>query len=129
MEITFFEDPLKRGKAKEEVRFKQIGLFVYDDRRRVAVGFDITPSQERPSIDIEVVNANGDYAGSMQIVDIVESNFTLTLHLRDQDATDLYQLTALLYFVAPDSERLDVDRRTLAFDVRKTGTQPVSDDF
>ena len=123
MEIKFFDDPLMRGKPKEEVRINRLGLYVYEDRRRVAVGFDITPFQERPSIDVVVTNSNGLLAASMHIVDIVESNFTLTLHLRDKEPTDQYQLTAALYYATPETDRLDVHKKVAAFDLRMIGEQ------
>lgn len=124
MKIEFYEDPLKRGKPRGEVRFKQLGLYVHEDRRRVAVGFDITPFDERPCIDVFVVNSDGVPAGSMHIVDIMESNFTLTMHLRDEKPTDEYQVTAVLYYATPDTVPEEVDRRSASFDLRIVGRQP-----
>jgi len=124
MEIKFYEDPLDSPKKpREEVRIQTLGLYVYPDRRRVAVGFDITPFLENPSIDISVTNANGQPAGSMSIVNTVETNFTLTLHLRDKDPTDTYTLTAVLYYASPDSERMDIQKKTASFDTTRPGEQ------
>jgi len=123
MEIKFFEDPLKRGKPREEVRFNQLGLFVYEDRRRVALGFDITPFQERPCIDVVVTNANGIVAATMHVVDIVENNFSLTIHLRDKETTDQYDVTAVLFYKTPETARQEVDSRTVSFDLRLLGRQ------
>jgi hypothetical protein len=123
MEIRFFEDPLESPKSREDVRIRTLGLYVYEDKRRVAVGFDITPFLENPSIDIQVVNANGLPAGSMSIVNTVETNFTLTLHLRDEEPTDLYMLTAALYYASPDGERVDIQKKTATFDLTRPGEQ------
>jgi hypothetical protein len=123
MEIKFFEDPLESPKSREDVRIRTLGLYVYEDKRRVAVGFDITPFLENPSIDIQVVNANGLPAGSMSIVNTVETNFTLTLHLRDEEPTDLYMLTAALYYASPDGERVDIQKKTATFDLTRPGEQ------
>jgi len=121
MELRFYEDPLEAPRPKEEVRIRRLGLFVYEDRRRVAVGFDLTPFLERPSIEVAVRNAHGHPAGSMQIVDAVETNFTLTMHLRDKEPTDKYTLQATLYYASPERERLDVHTQTAEFDVRQPG--------
>ena len=43
MDIQFFEDPLEAPKSREDVRLKELGLYVYEDGRRVAVGFNLTP--------------------------------------------------------------------------------------
>ncbi len=125
MQIQFFDDPLESPKSREDVRIKTLGLFVYEDKRRVAVGFDITPFLERPSIDINVINAHGKLAGSMSIVNTLETNFTLTLHLRDKEPTDTYELTATLYYASPDSDRLEVHSVTRKLDVTKPGEQPL----
>ena len=49
--INFFDDPQKRGNEREDVRLKQLGIYVHDDRRRVAISFNLTPFAERPSIE------------------------------------------------------------------------------
>lgn len=123
MELRFYEDPLESPRPREEVRIRRLGLFVYEDRRRVAVGFNLTPFEERPSIEVAVRNANGHPAGSMQIVDAMETNFTLTMHLRDKEPTDSYTLQATLYYATPEQERMDVHTQTAEFDVSQPGTQ------
>jgi hypothetical protein len=125
MQIKFFDDPLESPRPREEVRIRTLGLYVYEDRRRVAVGFDITPFLERPSIEINVINARGKLAGSMSIVNTLETNFTLTMHLRDKESTDTYEVTAVLYYATPDTERLDVHSVTREFDVTNPGEQPM----
>lgn len=123
MDIRFFDDPMETPRPREEVRIQQMGLFVYEDGRRVAVGFDLTPFLERPSLEITVINANGQPAGSMTVIETMEANFTLTLHLRDKEPTEKYELTADLYYAAPDEDRLDVHRMSASFDVTQPGEQ------
>ena len=47
--INFYDEPPESSRSPEDVRLKSLGLYVHEDGRRVAVGFDITPFQERPS--------------------------------------------------------------------------------
>jgi hypothetical protein len=123
MDIQFFDDPIEPPRSREDVRIRRLGVFVYPDKRRIAVGFDITPFLERPSIEVTLNNANGELAGSMTIVDTVESNFTLTMHLRDKAPTEKYTLRAELYYTSPDTERADVHQKTKTFDMTKPGEQ------
>jgi hypothetical protein len=123
MRIEFFDDPLEAPKSKEDVRIRKMGLYVFEDRRRVAVGFEITPFLERPSIEVDVTNGNGQPAGAMTIVDTSETNFTLTLHLRDSEPTDEYKLEAKLYYATPESDRADVHAMSTTFNVTRPGEQ------
>ena len=106
--INFFDDPFEVPKPREEVRFKQIGLFVYEYLRRVAVGFDLEPFLERPCIEVAVTNDNGQLAGALTIIETLERNFSMTMHLRDKEPTETYHITATIYYQTPDSDREDV---------------------
>ena len=123
MRIQLYEDPLQGALPKEDVRFNELGLFVYDDGRRVAVGFDITPFLERPSIQVLVTNEVGQEAASLSIIEAMQANFNLTLHLRDDPQTANYSIEAQLYYISPDGERLVVDKVTRTFDSSVPGEQ------
>lgn len=121
--IQFFDSSFAVPKAREDVKFNQVGLFVYEDRRRVAVGFDITRFLEGPSIEVTITNDNGEPAGSLTVIETSDTNFSLTMHLRDQNPTEIYHLKATLYYAAPDKERMDVYTHERTFDVSKPGEQ------
>lgn len=123
MDITFFDDPLEGPKPRDEVRIKQIGLFVYEDLRRVAVGVELTRFRERPSLEITIINARGEPAGSLNMIETLTPNFTLTMHLRDQEPTDHYELTAQIYYSHPEQERENYHRETITFAVVAPGEQ------
>ena len=117
MDIKFFDDPLEQPKPREDVRFKQIGLFIYPEARRLMFGVELTPFVERPSIEVHITNGRGDAAGSLHVIETLTPNFSLTVHLRDAETTNPYELTAHLYYSWPDRERIDVDRQTVSFDM------------
>ena len=121
--IQFFDSSFEVPEAREEVKFNQIGFFVYEDRRRVAVGFDITRFLEGPSIEVNITNDNGEPAGSLTVVETNQTNFSLTMHLRDENPTDLYHVKATLYYATPETERVDVYTHEATFDVSKPGEQ------
>jgi hypothetical protein len=122
--INFFDDGFELPKERAEVRLKNLGVFVYEDGRRVAVGFELTPFRERPSLEVTATNARGEQAGSMTVIEALSPNFTLTLHLRDTQATDLYQIEAVVYYDDKEEEqRMEVDRKRATFDVTRPGDQ------
>lgn len=105
MEIKFFNEPFESPKARESVRLKQLGIFVHEDKRRVAVGFDLTPFMERPCLEVTITNANGEWASSLNVIETLETNFSLTMHLRDKEPTETYAVTAVVYYDHPDQEK------------------------
>jgi hypothetical protein len=117
MRINFFDDPLQSPRPREDVRINQLGLHVYPDGRRVAIGFDITPFLERPSIDVTVTNASGEQAAALTVIETLEANFNLTMHLRDREPTQSYTVRVELYYRAPEEGRQTVDVHTATFDV------------
>ncbi|HSH03145.1 MAG TPA: hypothetical protein VLL52_11550 [Anaerolineae bacterium] len=121
MEIKFFDDPFESPKPRHEVRIKQLGLYIYPDQRRVAVGFELTPFLEKPSIEVKVVNAEGVSAGSMNVIEAFQTNFSLTMHLRDKAPTSPYHLRAILYYATPETEREDVHVLQATFSVDEEG--------
>lgn len=117
--ITFFDDPL--AQSPRDVKIKQLGLYVYPDGRRVAVGFDLSPFVERPSIEVNVLNERGELAGSLNVIEPNSTNFTLTLHLRDREPTTQYELTATIYFQTPETKRENGAQKTVIFNATQPG--------
>lgn len=128
MNINFFDDPLEGPRAREDVRFNQLGLYVHPDGRRIAVGFDITPFRERPSIEVQLFNLLGEPAGSLTVIETLESNFHLTMHLRDRNPTSEYTVRATLYYATPEEGRTDVHTLTGTVDVSEAGETFIADD-
>jgi hypothetical protein len=123
MDIRFFDDPLEQPRSREEVRFRQIGLFIYPDLRRLMFGVELTPFMERPSIEVLITNGEGQPAGSLHVIETLTPNFSLTMHLRDQVTVNPYELTAVLYYSWPDRDKVEVERQTVRFEVTQAGEQ------
>ncbi len=121
MRIEFFDDPMQQPRAREDVRIKQIGLFVHDDLRRVSFGVELTPFLERPSIQVEIRNGQGVVAGALSVIETMTPNFSLVIHLRDGAVTDPYQLSAEIYYAKPETVRLNVDQKTVTFTADSPG--------
>lgn len=102
MRIHFYDDPDGGIKAREDVRFNRLGLYMYPEKRQVAVGFDITPFFEKPSIAVTITNDNGVQAATLNVIEAMQPNFSLIMHLRDQVPTDTYRVEASLYYQSVD---------------------------
>ncbi len=123
IDVNFFDDLSKAPRQREEVRFNQVGIYVHEGNRRIAVGFDITPFIERPSIEVTVKNILGAPAGSLTVVETLETNFSLTLHLRDREPMDVYEVSATLYYATPETGRTDVHTVSGEINVSTAGDQ------
>ena len=121
MDIRFFDDPLEGPRGREDVRIRQIGLFVYPAERRFMFGIELTPFTERPSIEVLITNGDGEPAGSLHVIETLTTGFSLVIHLRDRATRNPYELTAVLYYAWPDRERQEVERRTVTFDMDEAG--------
>jgi hypothetical protein len=121
MDIKFFDDPLESPRPREDVRFRQIGLYLYPDLRRMAFGVELTPFAERPSIEVLIFNGEGAPAGSLNVIETLTPNFSLTMHLRDETTLNPYRLVAILYYSWPDRERIEIERREVSFEVAQPG--------
>lgn len=121
MDIRFFDNPLETPRRREDVRIRQIGLYLHQDLRRMAFGVELTPFAERPSIEVLITNGKGEPAGSLHVIETLTPNFNLTMHLRDEETTNPYRLTAVLYYSWPDREKIEVERREVSFEVAQPG--------
>ena len=121
MDIKFFDDPLEQPRPREEVRIRQIGLYLYPDLRRMMFGVELTPFVERPSIEVIITNGEGTAAGSLHVIETLTPNFSLTMHLRDPETINPYTLTAVLYYSWPDREKIEIERREVTFEVTEPG--------
>ncbi|MGH2536362.1 MAG: hypothetical protein ACRDHL_03090 [Candidatus Promineifilaceae bacterium] len=124
MQVQFFDEPGEGPRPRDEIRIRRLGLFLYEDLRRVAVGFELTPFLERPSLAVVVTNAHGEEAAALTIIEAMQPNFNLTLHLRDSAPTESYQVEAWLYYPQrePDGRQV-VDYMTRPLDASRPGDQ------
>lgn len=116
MQINFFDDPEQMPRSREAVEINEIGVQLYPDGRRVAVGLALTPFIERPSLEVRVRNGLGFPAGSTTVIETLESNFTLTLHLRDSQPSNPYQLEVIVYYARPGEEPTIVHQKSVTFE-------------
>ena len=123
MHVQFYDNLDGGPKSRKEVRLNELGLYVYEDGRRVAIGFNLTPFLERPSLLVTISNAEGVEAASLSVIEAMEPNFNLTVPLRDQSNLDPYQVEAIVYYISENGKREISHRVNRTFDSSKPGEQ------
>jgi hypothetical protein len=83
--------------SPEETRILQLTAQPYSDGYRVRVDMEITPFQQRPSIEVFLFDADGDEVASTNIVEPLGWKIEFTMHIRGE-LNNPYTLSARLYY-------------------------------
>jgi hypothetical protein len=75
-------DPEEVPQSPELVRFKNVWIHAYPDRRRVKLKLDVKSFLESPNVEIEAYNSRGDCVASTSIIELNSTTLEITLHLR-----------------------------------------------
>jgi hypothetical protein len=97
-ELEFFE-PEDVPRPKEEVHFRSLSAHPYQDGRRVRLKVALTPFQERPNLDFEIVNDAGQPVGTLTVIESMDHAFELTLHIRGPVPAGPHTVRARLYYL------------------------------
>lgn len=90
MEISLFQ-------ADEPLRFERIVLYPYPDLKRIWARAWLTAAQdEKPNIEIMVLNPNGTENTSVFLLAHAEQKLDTTLHIRNPQAGATYHVIAIL---------------------------------
>lgn len=98
--INFF-DQNQVPRPREEVKLEEVTLTPYPDGQRVGLRVRITPfgPTDRPNLDVLVFTSDGQtLASDLSVVETVENDFTLTIHLREPDPDGAYNVDVILYY-------------------------------
>ena len=96
-----------------EVRIRDFTAEPYPDGRRVRVNLDLTPFQQRPSIEVIMQDQDGEEVASVSVVEPMNWRIEFTMHVRRDPPRGKYSLVARLYY--PDIP--DNDRREIHFSI------------
>ena len=95
--VEFFE-PEDIPRPKEAVGIRTVSARPYADGRRVRLDVKLTPFLERPNLEFEAFNAAGDPVGAMSVIESVDHEFELTLHLRGPAPDGVHRLRLTLAY-------------------------------
>jgi hypothetical protein len=110
----FFNDPDLQRFPPEETRLLDLRANPYSDGRRIRIGLDLTPFQEKPSIEITLTDTAGLLSGMASILEPMAWKLELTLHIRKHENTaGTYSLAASIQY----PELGEVDRREITVEI------------
>jgi len=100
MDLNFYSDPTLIPKTRNEIRIESLTGRPYPDGLRLGVEIQITPFMpaDRPSIFVEVLSSNKEPLASATIIESVQSNIRITMHLPQQPEEINLILRADLYY-------------------------------
>lgn len=81
MDLPFFEAD-QAPQPPEQVRVVGAQAAPYADGRRVKARVSLTPFLERPDVELRIANQAGETLAEAAVIECVEQEFELTLHLR-----------------------------------------------
>ena len=102
-EIEFVE-PDEVPQPPEAVKIEKLTAKVYPDGRRVRVNVKVTPFLERPNLEFQVINAEGVEVASLSIIESMDRDFEMTVHLRGPQPSGRHTVRGELFY-APESPR------------------------
>ena len=117
--MGFFQiDPNVERMLPADTRLLNVRAELYSDGKRLKVGLDLTPFQQKPYLDLVFTNSSGEIITTTSIIEPVNWNLELNLHIRKSSTSDngVYKLTVVISY--PDLG--DVDRRDLTIEIPST---------
>lgn len=128
----FFPDLEEINNSKvppEDVRIERLVGEPYPDSKRIRVNLDMTAFQERPHLDMVLIDPQGNIAANISIIEPMSWKQEFTIHLRKARQEGEYKLIARLFYPPRDEEdpklfRLDIpvedtDLKEYSFEIPK----------
>ncbi|MEN8240372.1 MAG: hypothetical protein ABFS17_00490 [Chloroflexota bacterium] len=101
----FFNDPNDVPLPPDQIEVRELTGTPNQEGNRVLVNFEITPFQDRPNIEVALLNEAGKQAAAFSVVEAIENKMDFTLHLRDAETKGKY--TLLIEVIYTDLSTLD----------------------
>jgi hypothetical protein len=76
-----FVEPAEIPVPPEEVRIRDLEARSYGDGRRIAVRIELTPFQQRPSLEISALDGEDVRWSETSVIEAIDNHLELTLHL------------------------------------------------
>ena len=119
----FFTNSNEAPVPPEETRIRSLKAEPLPDGTRVKVSFGVTPFQQRPNIEINISNGDGESVSQLSVVEALEANMDFTMHLREKEPGGIYRVTMRLFYSEIDAyEENSTGNETAKEILSKTGT-------
>jgi len=106
MDINF-HDPSDIPLPPEEVRIRELRVEPLPDQRRVRIFIEITPFQQKPNLEIEILSESGREAASLSIIEAIDYKMQFTVHLKDETHSGDYIASLDVYYFDQEQSTQD----------------------
>lgn len=97
MDLQFF-DSEEIPVPREEVRLRGLVVRPFADGRRVRVEVEVTPFQERPNLELALLDPAGETISRSTIIQADSPRLAVTMHLRAEPAEGEYRVRGSLSY-------------------------------
>ncbi|NPA30605.1 MAG: hypothetical protein GXO37_01240 [Chloroflexi bacterium] len=97
----FFDDPNDPKRPPDEVEVRELRAEVLE-HRRVRVYLVLSPYEQRPHIELDILNAADEVVGHLSIVEPVNPRLDFVLYLREEAPQGRYRVVASVQYPPPD---------------------------
>ena len=82
----------------KDVRIRNFVIEPYPDRKRLRLKIELTPFLKSPSSEIFITDLLGNPVSSANIIEIVDPQMQLTMHLRRPDPQGTFSARVLIFY-------------------------------
>lgn len=94
----FFTEPTDIPVPPEEVRIQEFEALPRPDGKRVNIRLAVTPFLQRPNMEVNIINREGQIVANLGVVEATEAKMTFTMHLREGRPQGLYRATVRVFY-------------------------------
>ncbi len=106
------------GVPPGEVRLTELRIEPWPDGRRLRVHVSLTPFQQKPDLEVTILDEGGKEVSHVTIIENADQRFVITMHIRTQTISGKYNLIAKVSY----QDLGTVDEKLLTFEPsEKTG--------
>lgn len=99
MEDISLTDPDNIPRPPGEVEILNFHAQPYEDGKRVLISLTFTPFQENPSADVRVFDQDDNQVANVNIIETIDPETEITIHLRQQEPQGQYRVTAEAFYL------------------------------
>jgi hypothetical protein len=80
----YLTEPEAERLPPADTRLLDLRAEPYPDGRRLRVALDLTPFEQKPTLELTLKNSAGEIVAETSIIEVVSSSIEITLHIRTQ---------------------------------------------
>jgi hypothetical protein len=80
----YLTEPEAERLPPADTRLLDLRAEPYPDGRRLRVALDLTPFEQKPTLELTLKNPGGEIVAETSIIEVVSSSIEITLHIRTQ---------------------------------------------